>query len=91
MPKPQKKVPLRCKRWGGEGVKCLPFRKKYKFLGRFFIICRKNSDCHKAQGGVKGRVIKEKRTFFPTFQRPLRSSGWGLGLSGQAIKIRTFF
>ena len=38
--------------------------------------------------GVKGRAIKEKKTFlepfFPTFQRPLSSKGGGgLGLNGQ--------
>ena len=49
-------------------------------------------------GGVKGLVIKEKKTFFgtffPMFQRSnaikLRGGG-GLGLNGPAIKRRTFF
>ena len=49
-------------------------------------------------GGVKGRAIKEKITFFltffsnvPKFQRllSLRGEG-GLGLNGPAIKRRTF-
>ena len=48
-------------------------------------------------GGLKGRAIKEKITFFktffssvPKFQRPLSSRGGGwLGLNGQAIKRRT--
>ena len=50
-------------------------------------------------GGVKGRSIKEKRTFLgtfffnvPTFQQPFSSrGGGGLGLNGPAINRRTFF
>ena len=53
----------------------------------------------KGGGGVKGRAIKEKRTFVgtffsnvPKFQRPLSSrGGGGLGLNGLAIKRITLF
>ena len=53
----------------------------------------------RGRGRVKGRTIKEKRTFFRTFffQRSKISTAivlegeGGLGLNGHAIKRRTFF
>ena len=43
-------------------------------------------------GGVKGRAIKEKRTFLTFFlQRSKLEGGGGLGLNGTAIEGRTFF
>ena len=46
-------------------------------------------------GGVKGRGIKEKKTFFGTFFQRSNGhyvrGGWGFGLNGPAIKRRTFF
>ena len=58
-----------------------------------------NGQAIKRGGGVKGRAIKEKRTFFgtffsnvPKFQRPLSlRGGGGLGLNGPAIKRRIYF
>ena len=49
------------------------------------------------RGGVKGRAIKEKITFFNLFFQSSKTStaimlkGGGLGLNGPDIKRRTFF